>query len=251
MALIKHANAAELARDAIVLDLGDLTRQGQILVESARARADQLIAEAKAERDRIIAGAAEKGHAQGLAKGLEEGRKKGQEQGNTAAVAERKSQLEQIEKAWTAALGEFVSQRETMLAEAHTDVLRLATLIAGKVIKRVVAADPTVVVDQVRAVLATVTRPTELVIRVCPPDLDIAREALPQLMSTFESVRGASIEPDASLAPGSCVATTRGRDEGGSGGGEINASIDVQLDRIIEVLLPGDRGRDTDGQGQP
>ena len=239
MALIKHANSHELARDAIVLDLGDLSRQGQIIVESARAKADQLLAEAKSERDRIIAGAAEKGYAQGLAKGLEEGRKKGQDEGRAAAAAERKTQIDQVEKAWTAALTQFGTQREAMLCEAHVDVLRLATMIAQKIVKRVVAADPTVVADQMRAVLAAITRPTELAIRVNPADLEIARESLPGLLAAFEAVRGATVEGDAALAPGSCVATTRGGAAESLGGGEINASIDAQLDRIVEVLLPG------------
>lgn len=238
MALIKHANSHNVARDAIVLDLGDLSRQGQILIESARARADQLLAEGKAERDRIVAGAAERGHAEGLAKGLEDGRRKGEQEGKAAAAAQRAAQIEQIEKSWTAALAQFNAQREAMLCEAHVDVLRLATLIAGKVVKRIVEADPTVVVDQMRAVLGAVTRPTELTIRVNPADLQVATESLPGLVGAFEAVQGASIEPDATLAPGSCVATTRGTADV-PGGGEINASIDAQLERIIEVLLPG------------
>lgn len=244
MALIKHANAGELAREAIVLDLGDLSRQGQQLIDSARARADQLLAEARAERDRIIAGAAEKGHAQGLARGLEEGRRKGQEEGRAAAAAERRQQIEQIEKAWSAALAEFVSARESMLSQAHIEVLRLAVLIARKVIKREVAADPRIVEEQMRAVLATVTRPTELLIRVNPDDLEIARAALPGLIAGFEAVRGASIEPDVALARGSCIAQTRGGVSDALGGGEIDASIDAQLARIVEVLLPHDETPD-------
>lgn len=242
MALIKHANAGQLAREAIVLDLGDLSRQGQQLIESARARAEQLLAEARSERDRIIAGAAEKGHAQGLAKGLEEGRKKGEELGRAAAAAERKAQIEQIEKSWSTALAEFAALRDSMLAQAHIEVLKLSMLIARKVIKREIEADPRIVEEQMRAVLATITRPTELLIRVNPEDLEVARAALPGLTAAFEAVRSASIEPDAALARGSCIACTRGGVSEALGGGEIDGSIDSQLARIIEVLLPHEPG---------
>ncbi len=241
MALIKHANTHELTRDAIVLDLGDLSRQGQALIESARARADQILAEARDERDRIVAGSAEKGLAQGLAKGEAEGLKKGQEDGHAAAAAERKTQIDQLESAWRGALEHFGVQRDAMLSSAHVDVLRLATLIATKVVKRVVAIEPRVVEDQMRAVLATVTRPTELMIRVSPADLVTAQEALPGLLTAFQSVHGASIEPDAALGQGSCIATTRGGVSESLGGGEIDASIDGQLYRIVEALLPGHR----------
>lgn len=244
MALIKHANAAQIAREAIVLDLGDLTRQGQALVESARARADQLLAEARAERDRLIAGAAEKGRAEGFARGLEEGRAKGRDEGRAAAVAEHRAALDSLQAAWSAALDEFSAQRQMLLNHAQADVLKLVAIIAGRVVKRVIDLDGRVIEGQLRAVLAAVTRPTELVLRVHPEDLDVARNALPALVAAFEPVRGAELVADAALSRGSCIALSRAASgdhagAGSGGGGEIDASIETQLSRIIEAILPG------------
>lgn len=247
MALIKHANAAQIAREAIVLDLGDLTRQGQALVESARARADQILAEARAERDRLIAGAAEKGRAEGLAKGLEEGRAKGREEGRAAATAEHRAELDRLHAAWSAALDEFAAQRQMLLNHAQADVLKLAALIAGRVVKRTIELDGRVIEDQLRAVLAAVTRPTELLLRVHPADLEVARKALPALVAAFETVRGAELVADPALSRGSCIALSRAAagdhaGAGSGGGGEIDASIETQLSRIIEAILPGGAG---------
>lgn len=243
MALIKHANAAQIAREAIVLDLGDLTRQGQALIDSARARADQILADARAERDRLIAGAAEKGRAEGLARGLEEGRAKGSEEGRAAALSEHRERLARLASSWQVALDEFAAQRQMLLNHAHADILKLAAMIAERVVKRAIELDAGVVTDQVRAVLASVTRPTELLLRVHPEDLETARAAMPELLSAFELVRGAEVVGDPSLSRGSCVASARAG-PGGIGGGEIDASIGTQLDRIVEALLPSGGGGD-------
>lgn len=233
MALIKHAEARDLAREAIVLDLGDLARQGEQLRSRSKAEADAILANARAERDRLLAGAREEGRREGLELGLAEGRRQGAEQGRAEALAEAKASLDAMVAAWTSALGSFEGQRDAMLLEARRDVLRLALKIAEKVTKRAIRLDPAVVKDQLAAVLSLVTKPTGLTIAVHPDDLARARETLPALCERL--ARGSHVElvADASLAPGSCVART-------AGGGEIDASIDGQLDRIVEALLPGE-----------
>src|SRR5690242_59863 len=100
MALIRQANAKTMARDAIVLDLGDLAARGKLLKARARAEADQILAGATAERDRLIKGAAEEGRREGLAKGLEEGRKQGVESGRKEALASHDGALKKLEAAW-------------------------------------------------------------------------------------------------------------------------------------------------------
>lgn len=240
MALIRHAEAKQVARDAIVLDLGDVQRQAAQLMEQAQRRAEAIVAEARAERERLLAGAAEQGRAEGLAKGTEEGKRVGIEQGKNAALAEWRAKLGEIEKKWSEALREFEAERDRMLAEARVDVLRLATQVAEKVVKRVISIEPGIVEDQLRAVLATVARPTELLVAINPEDRAVVEAALPGLMGCFQSVRHIELTDDPQLLRGSCVARTRGD---GAAGGEIAASIDEQLRRIADLLLPG-RSRD-------
>jgi flagellar biosynthesis/type III secretory pathway protein FliH len=241
MALIRHAQAEQIARDAIVLDLGDVQRQAAQLMEQARRRAEEIVAEARAERERIIAGASDKGRAEGLAKGTEEGRKAGEQQGKAAAIAEWRPKLEQLEKRWGDVLTAFEAERDRMLTEARVDVLRLALQLGEKIVKRVVAVDPGVVAEQLQGVLTLVARPTELLIAINPEDRGAAEAALPGLMARFQSVRHVELVADAKVTRGSCVARTRGQaGEGGSaGGGEIDAGIEGQLQRIAELLLPG------------
>lgn len=231
MALIRQSLADTVARDAVVLDLGDLVRQGDQIRARARAEAERIVAEARAERERLLAGAAEEGRREGLAKGLEEGRKNGEEAGKREALAAAADRLKALEERWGAALAGFESQRDEMLLEARTDVLRLALLAAEKVTKRAIEMRPEAAADQLSGVLSLLTNPTRLVVAVHPDDVALVREALPALSERFASASHAEVAAADGLDRGSCVVRT-------GSGGTIDASIRTQLERIVRAVLP-------------
>jgi flagellar biosynthesis/type III secretory pathway protein FliH len=240
MALIRQSLANTVARDAVVLDLGDLVRQGEALKAKARAEADRIVAEAKAERARLVAGAAEEGRKEGLARGLEEGRRQGEASGRAEALAAAAEALKKLDARWSAALAEFEGARETMLLGARQDVLRLALAAAEMVTKRAIALRPEAAADQLAAVLGLIMRPTRLTVSVHPDDAALVREALPGLTERFAAAAHAEVAADAGLERGSCVART-------GTGGVIDASVRTQLERIVEALLPGVRAVDEAG----
>jgi flagellar biosynthesis/type III secretory pathway protein FliH len=129
-----------------------------------------------------------------------------------------------------------------LFAEARTDVLRLAALIAEKVVKRVIQLDPRVVEAQMEAVLGMIARRSELVVSINPADREAATAAMPALCAGNQSVRAIELIDDPTLARGSCIARSRGVEGGDGGGGQIDASIDAQLNRIIAALLPDEPG---------
>lgn len=269
MALIKHAQAQTIAREAVVLDLGDLARQGREFMAQARAQADRMLADARAERERIVAGAAEKGHAQGYAEGLAKGHKEGVEKGRASAIAETKKRLDDMATQWSVAAAQFNQAREDLLALAEREVLDLALVIAAKVTKRQVQTDPTVAVAQTRAVLELITRPSALALTIHPDDRALVEQALPELMKSLPMVRHVQLLDDQAVSRGSVFARGLGAASapsapgtgqngtgtagaggagsggaggsgiGGGGGGEIDASIETQLARIVDALVPG------------
>ncbi|MFN0011073.1 MAG: FliH/SctL family protein [Phycisphaerales bacterium] len=235
--LIKASNLGELTKQAVVLDLGDLRRQGELLMAQAREHAEAIRTEARAERDEMFVGASVDGRAMGMEKGLQEGRAQGLAEGQAAGLMERKEALDRIATAWVSELDVFSTRRERMLADARTDVLKLAAQIATKVVKRRVELSPEVVVDQMAAVLAMVIRPTRLVVRVSPQDRALVEEAMPDLTARFRSAQHVELVDDAALERGSVRAAVAE-----AGGGEIDAAISVQIERIVEALLPGPGG---------
>ncbi len=235
MAVIRQSDAHRIVKDAIVLDLGDLSRQAEGVRTRAKADAEAMLTKAAAERSKLITGAREEGLAQGLAKG---GRKQGFEAGKKAGAGRGSGGsgevLKKLDAAWAAALEEFGRERERMLLEARQDVLRLAVLMGERVTKRTVQLDPSVIVGQLEAVLSLLAKPTRLTVAIAPGDEGLAREAMPDLMAKFSAAQHIDLIVDQAMQPGSCVART-------AAGGTFDASIPAQLDRMVAALMPGGR----------
>lgn len=229
MALIRQAKAQAFVKDAIVLNLGDLAQQAQRLRESANAQAKEIIDAAHRERARILAGAKEEGIQQGLVEGRRAGMEEGRAQGHQQALADGKEQLARLELAWAAALNEFELQRTELVQGGASAVLELVLEIARRVVKGHIEAHPEAVVKQVEAALALAMTKGRAVIRLHPLDAPLARTALPRLTGALESGSDTLVEEDATLERGSCVVR--------ASSGSVDASIDVQLDRIASALL--------------
>lgn len=229
MALIKNANSRSMARQAVVLDLGDLAAQGEFIKREARSAAEAIVREAREERKRILAGSREEGFAAGEREGLELGLSRGREQGRDEALAAHRAQLQALEARWGAALDAFDAAREDLLHEARRDVLMLACEVARRVTDKVVDADATVVVSQLERALALVLAPTRLAITVHPDDEREAGAVLPALMRRFGPQAHADLVTDAAVGRGSCMVRTDH--------GEIDASVRTQLQRAVDAVM--------------
>lgn len=239
MALIPHAQLDQVVRNAVALDLNDLSRQAEHAEREARARVEQILAEGEQQRQCLLSGAQESGRAEGHAQGHAEGLEQGRAEGKAAVLAELAPQLQAMEAAWVEALQGFEQNREAMLGKARHDVLQLALEIARRVTHRSIECDPDAVLGQIGAVLDQLTRPTTLRLAVHPADAPLVRETLPTLLSKFENAQHAEVHEDDTLRRGSVVART-------ASGGVLDASVAAQLDRIVEELLP-DESQDAAG----
>jgi flagellar biosynthesis/type III secretory pathway protein FliH len=230
MPVIKHANSDAAVRSAIVLDLGDLRRQGEVLIERARAEAERIIAEAQEEATALIAGADAKGFAQGEARGLESGHRDGAEAGRREATEALRAQFQGLAASWTAGLAAWEDERDAMLRGAREDVLALAIALARKIVLRTPIVDPTVVQDQLAAALELMNTPSALSIRVHPEDEALLQDVLPELLDALAACGHAEIDADEGMARGGCIVS--------AGRGVVDATLEAQLDRIADLLLP-------------
>jgi len=229
--LIKNSETHSLAQSAVVLDLGDLSRQADAIRAKAERDADAIIAGARKEREALVLGGREQGFEEGRKAGYKDGLQRGLEEGRAQALEESAARLSAIESAWMDALGQFEGAREQMLEQAGDQILKVAALCAERVTKRCVELDEDAVAAQMEAVLKITSHVGRLVLRIHPEDEAVAREALPDLLARLGRDVHAEIVTDASISRGSCVAKT-------ASGGEVDASIDTQLRRVIDVLLP-------------
>ncbi|MEM8756178.1 MAG: FliH/SctL family protein [Planctomycetota bacterium] len=233
MGLIKGDAAGTLAQNAVVLDLADLSKQAEAILSTARAEAERIVAEARAERARLLSDAEAVGRKAGHEAGLREGRAAGEERGAAEAAEAQGARLAALEAAWAEALRAFAADRDDLLVACKADVLRLAIGLAERVTHRVIDADGSVVLDQLASALREVGSPTRVTIAVAPGDAELVRAHLPGIAEQASNVQHAEMIEDASLAQGSCVVRT-------GGGGEIDATLRTQLDRLAELLLPSE-----------
>ncbi len=233
MGLIRRADVEQYTHDALVLDLRDLEKRGQAMIEAANAQAQQILRDARAQRDQLISSATDDGRDQGYKEGFEQGFAEGSSKGIEEARDAHAQLLDQLSQMWVAQLDAFEQQRDTMLEQARTQIVELGAKIAQRVTRRVIELDPAVVLNEMEAILSSVTESTRLVLAVHPDDVELAQAQLPAMIERFAACEHAQVVTDPALERGSCVART-------ASGGIIDASITTQLDRIISALLPAD-----------
>jgi len=230
MAVLKQSRSRAMLRDAIVLDLGDVTRQAEKIRQAAHEAAERTLTEAKQQADAIRDdarnAAVEAGHKEGYEAGLTEGR----EAGRAEALEQMKQQLEGLQRGWMQAATQWDAQQQAMYHECQQVMLDMALLMAQKLLHRVIDVDRNVVVGQVAAALRHVTRPFDVKVAIHPEDRPVLEESLPQLLQAFDHLKHVELVDDKGVGRGGCVVRY--------GQGMIDASIEKQLDRVIELIAP-------------
>jgi len=230
MALIRQSDKSSPLTDAIVYRLGDLVREGTQLREQTTREVDSMLAEAKAERTRLVADGREEGLKLGREQGFREGFAKGEEEGRAQAIAKVSAQLAALLGGWNKTLDEFEQGRDALLLEARTEVLRLAVEIGRAVVKREIELRPETVIEQMEAALRMVVRPSRVRLAIHPEDRPLVEKALPGLLTRCTNATHVEIEDNAEGGRGSCIVRMAG--------GEVDARIGVQLERIVQAIVP-------------
>ncbi|MGB0768122.1 MAG: FliH/SctL family protein [Phycisphaeraceae bacterium] len=230
MPVLKQHNNTPAMREAIVLDLGDIGAQAARIRAAAESKAAQIISDAQAKAEAIAKQrgeeAEELGYQAGLAKGLTEG----QEQGRAEALKASAEQLQQLVAAWSQVAGDWEQQRGDMEREARQAVLDFALSATEKIVHRVIEVDETVVVDQAAQALSLVLSAHDASVRIHPVDRPLLEEAMPQLLTELAGMEHIDLVDDEAITPGGCVVAF--------GQGKIDATIERQLQRLVNLILP-------------
>jgi len=227
MGLIK---SAQLPAAPAPFSMKDIEDQARSILLRARQQAEQIFAAAQAEADELRrqahADGMVEGQRAGFAKGLEEGRKAGHDQ----ALNDHRAALTAAVGALNKAAAQVDSSRRELQSAALTDVVNLAIAIAQRITKRLGQIDPTVAVANVEEALKLVMHASDIRIAIHPTQKATLDAEMPRLKLQFPALQHVQIVDDPALAPGGARIYTLQ--------GEVDASIDEQLNRIIADLLP-------------
>jgi flagellar assembly protein FliH len=230
MPVLKQHHTTPAMREAIVLDLGDIGAQAARIRAAAEAQASKIITEAHTKSQALAQRTSEEAQQQGYADGLEKGLAEGREQGRAEALAQSSEQLGQLSAAWSQVANEWEQQRVDMEREARQAVLEFALSAAEKIVHRVIEVDESVIVDQAAQALSLVLSAHDASVRIHPVDRPMLEDALPELIKEMATLNHIELVDDEDITPGGCVVAF--------GQGKIDATIERQLQRLIDLILP-------------
>lgn len=230
MPVLKQHQNTPAMREAIVLDLGDIGAQAARIRAAAETQAQQILAKAQAKAESIALERGEEAEKLGYQEGLERGLEEGREIGRAEALKQVSDQLHQLTAAWSQVAQDWESQRAEMEREARQAVLRFALDAAEKLVHRVIEVDESVVVDQAAQALSMVLSAHDASVRIHPVDRPMLEDALPDLLGELSRLKHIELVDDDEITPGGCMVTF--------GQGKIDATIERQLERLINMILP-------------
>ena len=219
-----------IATSPAPFSLVDIEQQANGIVEHAKQRAAQVLAEALKAGEQLR----RRSHAEGLTAGYQEGMAKGaaevQKTGHDEALAQTSEQFRQAVEALNSAMTQWDARRREFQAAVERDVAQLAVRIAEMVSKRMGSLDPSVLMGNVTQCLRLVVEPHQLRVAIHPTQKAALADAMPKLKLEFAALEHVELLEDESVSPGGCRLFTRQ--------GLIDADLQSQINRIAEEMLP-------------
>lgn len=200
------------------------------MVDRARNDANRIIGTALENVQNEVAGIREKARLEGLEAGRAEGYQQGIQEGREKAEQAMSTELKALRQTWFELLDEWQRMEVDRRDECAVQAMQLALAFAERIIHRKVEHDPEIVVDQLRQALDLAQSPSDMEIVVSESDRERVHHALPGLLERIENAGYVSIKTCESMSPGGCLLRMRG--------GEIDSSLEVQLERLVVAMIP-------------
>jgi len=227
MGLIK---SPDVPLSVSVFSMRDIEAAAKSVLLRARHHADHIIAEGKAEGERIKEEERIAGHSDGYAQGRAEGFEEGKKTGHAEALSAHTAAMTQLINALTQAAQQIEDGRDQLQTNAINEVVRLACAIARKVTKRQGTMDERIMCENLKQALALAVHAADVRIAVHPSQFKTLQDELPNLRLAWPQLKHVDLMEDPSISPGGArILTSHGK---------IDADLDAQLDHVVADLLP-------------
>jgi flagellar assembly protein FliH len=177
-------------------------------IAGSAASAAAAVTAAQAEADQIRAAA----HAEGFAAGLDEAR----------------AQLGSAAVALAEALRGVQAERDRTADRVEAGAVTLALAVAEQALQSALDVQPERVVDAVRGALRRLVERDRVTVLVHPDDLDLVREAVPDLVGELGGMGHCEVQAERRLARGGAMVRTAE--------GEVDATLATKLARAGEAI---------------
>ena len=208
----------------------DIENAARAILLRARGRAELVLAEAQSEADKLKNEAHEKGFAEGRAAGLAQGNEDGKNSGHEAALAENRDAMQKLIATLTGAVNALETSRDDLENNALREVVELSFAVARRVTKRQAAIDPRVMCENLRSAMALAVHAADMRIAVNPAQIQTLKSVLPELQLSWPALKHVELLTDDAIEPGGVRLFSRQ--------GQVDGTLESQLDRVIHELLP-------------
>jgi flagellar biosynthesis/type III secretory pathway protein FliH len=162
-----------------------------------------------------------------LARLEKEAYEKGFEQGQRDGLALEKSKMEEFGKQLETLFTGLRDLKPLIYSESEGEILKLAIMIARKIIHEEIKTDNRVIVNTIKSALSFLVDKRKLKILINPDDMEEVRSILPDL-SRLTKGGHFQLTEDHTIDKGGCILET--------GFGRINATIVDQLSMLEEEI---------------
>jgi len=228
MAVIKRGGAVGALGGGGVFDLRDVERAARETLDRARDEAERIRADAAIESQRGLEARQVAAYREGFERGVTEGRAAGQREGRESGLVESRQEVERLIAEWTTTLDAFRRQRQELIDGLSREALRLGLEIARRIVHAAPRGDPELAAVQAAKALEMLGSPAEAIVVVHPEDRAALERHLAPLAHRLASGE-VRLAEDASVGRGGCIVR--------AAGGEVDASVEPMLDRVIDLLL--------------
>jgi len=122
-------------------------------------------------------------------------------------------------------------EKDSFYQENELYITKLAIAIAKKIIQRELMQDPEILLYIVREALKRITDNGRIVIRANPADIQLLKNTIDDMQDQYAVFNAVDFLPSDDIKRGGCVIESES--------GIIDAQLDVQLERIEQLLLEG------------
>lgn len=126
-------------------------------------------------------------------------------------------------------VGALTGLRSRVLKESEEDLLKLAVMIARKIVQQEITQDSRVISSIIAAAIGGCTERDRVVVRLNPDDYTVVAANRQAFLSGLGDDTHVTLTPDEGVGPGGCLVETAT--------GTVDARIEAQLDEIYRTLL--------------
>jgi flagellar assembly protein FliH len=227
--IIRSEQARDLSQN-VQYNYEDLRDRCEKYLDTVREKVRQQITDTEKQAEQLRTQAIEQGRKDGEKQGLIDAEKKIAQQVEQKISQRLQQEMKTILPALQQSISLIRDAQQQCMADWEREVVMLSCRIAEKVIRRELKTDPVDCLALVKDILNQTVGQTVAKISISPQDYQTLlgyheKKQLPFAAETF-----ALINSDSTITPGGCLVKTQH--------GIIDATVEKQLDRIVEELTP-------------